>query len=123
MTKQELREFICDVLQIPKVNAMIEAQINRFVIELEFDYKEIAQALVFYHEVQGNKYDPKYGLGILPHVREQANAYFHKKRKEKQKQLESLEEANKQPDIILKVNKITRRKQKPKIDIENLDVD
>jgi hypothetical protein len=123
MTKKELKEFICDVLQIPKTNSMIESQINRFVVELEFDYKEIAQALVFYYEVQGNKYDSQYGLGILPHVREKANAYFDKKRKEKQKQLESVKEASKQTDIILKVNKIKRRKQKPRIDIENLDVD
>ena len=123
MTKPELRTFICDVIGTDKVGPMIESQINRFVIELGFSYKEIAQALVFYIEVEGNKYDPKYGLGIIPHVRDKANAYFHKKRKEKQRQIESVAEANKQPDIILKVNKITRRKQQPKIDIENLDVD
>lgn len=121
MEKSELRELICDVLKIPKLNGMLEAQINRFVVELGLDYKEIAQALVFYYEVEGNPYDPKYGMGIVPHVRDRANAYFDKKRKEKQKQLESVKTA--QPDIILKVDKITRRKKIPKIDIENLDVD
>jgi hypothetical protein len=123
MTKKELREFICDVTKEQKVSQMVEAQINRFVIELGFSYKEIAQALVFYVEVEGNKYDPKFGLGIIPHIRNRANAYFEKKRKAKEKQIESVKEANKQPDIILKVAKIKRRKEQPKIDIENLDVD
>jgi hypothetical protein len=123
MTKKELREFICDVTKEQKVSQMVEAQINRFVIELGFTYKEIAQALVFYVEVEGNKYDPKFGLGIIPHIRNRANAYFEKKRKDKEKQIESVKEANKQPDIILKVAKIKRRKEQPKIDIENLDVD
>jgi len=123
MTKKELREFICDVTKEQKVSQMVEAQINRFVIELGFSYKEIAQALVFYVEVEGNKYDPKFGLGIIPHIRNRANAYFEKKRKDKEKQIESVKEANKQPDIILKVAKIKRRKEQPKIDIENLDVD
>jgi hypothetical protein len=123
MEKSELREIICDVLQIPKLNGMLEAQINRFVVELGLSYRDIAQALVFYIEVEKNVYDPKYGMGIVPHIKDRANAYFAQKRKEKQKQLDSVKEANKQTDIILKVNKISRRKEKPKIDIENLDVD
>lgn len=123
MEKSELREVICDVLKIPKLNGMLEAQINRFVIELGLNYKEIAQALVFYIEVEGNTYDPKYGIGIVPHVKDRANAYFAKKRKEKQQQIQSVTEANKNPDIILRVKNIKRRKKQPKIDIENLDVD
>ena len=123
MTKKELREFICDVLQIPKVDTMIESQINRFVVELGLSYKEIAQALVFYIEVEKNTYQPKYGIGIVPHVVKKANAYFAKKRKEREAQIRSVEEAKKNPDIILKVDKIKRRKKRPKIDIENLDVD
>lgn len=81
MEKSELREVICDVLKIPKLNGMLEAQINRFVIELGLNYKEIAQALVFYFEVEKNPYDPKFGMGIVPHVKDRANAYFEKKRK------------------------------------------
>jgi hypothetical protein len=123
MEKSELREIICDVLKIPKLNGMLEAQINRFVVELGLSYRDIAQALVFYFEVEKNVYDPKYGMGIVPHVKDRANTYFANKRKEKQKQLQSVEEASKTPDIILKVTKIKRRKEKPKIDIENLEVD
>ncbi len=123
MEKSELREIICDVLQIPKLNGMLEAQINRFVVELGLSYRDIAQALVFYFEVEKNVYDPKYGMGIVPHVKDRANAYFAKKRKEKEQQLQSVEDASNTPDIILKVTNIKRRKEKPKIDIENLDVD
>lgn len=123
MTKPELRDFIKDVLGIEKVPSMIESQINRFVIELGFSYKEIAQALVFYIEIEGNEYDPKFGLGIIPHIRDRANAYFIKLRKDREKQKRSVEEAKQQPDIILKVNKVKRKNKKPKIDIENLEVD
>jgi hypothetical protein len=123
MEKSELREFICDVLNIPKLNSMLEAQINRFVIELGLTYKEIAQALVFYIEVEKKNYDPKYGLGIIPHVKDKANAYFDRKRKEKQQQIKSVKEANQQPDIILTVKEVKPKRSRPKIDIENLDVD
>ena len=123
MNKQELREILCDTLGIEKITTMIEKQINKYVLELGLSYKQIAQALVFYMEVDNGNYDPKYGIGIVPHITERADAYFEKKRKELKKQIDSVEEANKQPDIILKVTKIRKRRKLSKINIDEIEVD
>ena len=123
MNKQELREILCDTLGIKQTTPIIERQINRFVSELGLSYKKIAQALVFYMEVDKGDYDPKYGIGIVPYIYERADAFFEKKRKDIEKQKESVEEANKQPDIILKVTKIRKRRKLSKIDIDKIEVD
>lgn len=120
--KNELREIICDTLKIPKTTPLIESHIHKYIMELGLTYKEIAQALVYYVEVKGGEYIPMYGLGIVPNVLNEAKAYFEQKRREKENQIRSIEEAKKQPDIILEVKKIKKRKKIQPIDIDKLDV-
>lgn len=120
--KNELREIICDTLKIPKTTPLIESHIHKYIMELGLTYKEIAQALVYYVEVKGGEYIPMYGLGIVPNVLNEAKAYFAQKRREKENQIRSIEEAKKQPDIILEVKKIKKRKKIQPIDIDKLDV-
>ena len=123
MTKKELREILCDTLGIEETTPIIEKQINKYVVELGLSYKQIAQALAFYIEIEKGNYDPKYGIGILPYVYERANKFFDKKREEIKKQIQSVEESKKQPDIILKVLKIRKRRRLSKIDINEIEVD
>jgi hypothetical protein len=123
MDKKELREIICDVLKIDKLNPTIEGQIHRFIMELGLEYKEIAQALVFYIEVEKGEYDPKYGIGIVPYVVERAKEYFKQKKSEKERQLRSVEEAKQTPDIVLKVGQIKKRRKLGTININEIDVD
>lgn len=120
--KNELREIICDTLKIPKTTPLIESHIHKYIMELGLTYKEIAQALVYYVEVKGGEYIPMYGLGIVPNVLNEAKAYFEQKRRERDNQIRSIEEAKKQPDIILEVKKIKKRKKIQPIDIDKLDV-
>ena len=123
MNKKELREILADTLAIPETTPLIERQINKFVSELGLSYKEIAQALVFYMEVEEGNYDPKYGIGIVPHVMDRAREYFRKKREERDRMLKSVEEANKQPDIILEVTKVRKRRKFNRIKIDEIEVD
>lgn len=123
MDKVELREIICDTLQIKKTTPMIEKQMNKYAMELGLSYKEIAQAIVFYIEVQKGKYEPKYGIAIVPYVIEDARYYFKKLKEEREKQIKSVKEANKNPDIILNVTKIRKRRKLKKINIDEIDVD
>lgn len=123
MDKKELRKFICEVLQIPKITPTIEGQIHRFVMELGVTYKEIAQALVFFLEEEQGIYEEKYGIGILKNLFGRSKAHFERKRKEKEKQLQSIELAKEQPDIVLVVTEVKQRKKRPKIDIENLEIE
>lgn len=121
--KTELREIICETLKIPKTTPLIESHIHKYVMELGLTYKEIAQALVYYIEVTGGEYIPMYGLGIVPNVLPEAKKYFEQKRREKEEQIKSIEEAKKQPDIILYAKHIRKRKAIQPIDIEKLDIE
>ena len=123
MEKQELRKMLCDTLGIPKTTALIENQIFEYVSDLKLTYKEIARGLVFFITVEGGTYEAKYGIGIVPHVVERANAYYDRLRREKENQIKSVEDAKKIPDIILKVGQIRKRRKFEKMDINKIDVD
>lgn len=123
MDKKELQKIIKEVLNIKAVTTQINRQINRFVVELGLDYKDIAQALTFYFEVQNNAYQSQYGIGIVPHIVDQAKDYYKKEMNKKKKQMKSVLDSNKQPDIILKVNKVKRKKERPKINLDDLEVE
>lgn len=122
-SKNDLREIICDVLEIEKTSITIENQIHRFVMELGLSYKEIAQALVFFVEVEKGDVEPKYGIGIVPHVIDRAKIYFAMKKRERENQLKSIKDADGIPNIILKVGNIRPRRKLPTIDIGKIDVD
>lgn len=123
MTKEELKKEILEILKISKITTQINRQINKFVVELGLNYAEIAQALNFYFGVQKNLFDEKYGIGIVPHVVDQAKKYYAKEINSKNMQLKSIIEASKQPDIILKVDTIKQKKKRPKINLDDLEVD
>lgn len=124
MDKKELRKFICEVLDIEKVPLLVEKQIHRFKRELGMEYKQIAQALVYFIEIKKGKYDETYGIGIVPYVFEESEKYIQNQRRLKEERVKSAEQANKQSDIIFKVNKPQRKKKTRKvIDIENLELD
>jgi len=123
MDKKELRKLICELLHIPKITLTIENQIHRYVIELGLSYKEIAQALVFFLEVEKGEIDPKFGIGIVPHVVERAKEYFLQLKKQREQQINSIKEAEKQPDIILRVGKLKKRRKLGQIEIDKIDVD
>lgn len=102
---------------------MIERQIHRYRTELGLSYKEIAQAVVFFKEVQKGEYQDKYGIGIVPTVIDQAREYFRKKREEREKQIQSARETENEPDIILNVSKIKKRRKLERINIDEIEVD
>lgn len=123
MDLNELKQTICEILNIKKTTRTIEGQINRFVIELGYSYQEIAQALVFFKEVEEGNLDPKYGIGIVPHIIEKSKEYYKKLEKQKQRQIQSVKEANKTPNIILKPNNLKRKRKLAKINIDDIKVD
>lgn len=122
-SKKDLREMICKILNIEKTTPSIETQMHKYVMELGLTYKEIAQALVFYAEVEKGDIDPKYGIAIVPHVIDRARKYFYKLKKDKEKQIQSVKDANNIPDILLEVKEIKKRRKLAKIDINEIDVD
>lgn len=123
MTKPELINMICELLEIPKINRMIETQITRFVTRHGYDYKDIGRALYYFVEVQGNKPEVEKGIGIVPFVKEEATAHFEKLKREQQKQERQGEEVKAELEKERKVFKINPRKREirnNKINIEDL---
>jgi len=64
--REDLEKIIKEQFNMPSISLTIRKQIHKFVTELGLSYKEIAQALVFYVEVDKGQLDPKYGIGIVP---------------------------------------------------------
>lgn len=122
MTKQELIEFLKDLLGIDEINRMIDSQITRFM-QSGYTAKNIARSVFYYVEVKKQTYDSQYGIGIVPHIHDEAVRYFvalKKKEEGIQKQKEILMET-----IVEKKESITAapklgRKGVKKIDITTI---
>lgn len=121
--KNQLREEICRMLSIPKLTPLIEKQVRDMVTELGVSYLDIAQALAYFLDIKKGKYESMYGIGILRNVLPESKAFFEKIKEEKQKQIKSVEQANKQPDIILNVKETRKRRKIKTINIDELDLD
>ena len=56
MTKQELCKIICQLMGCEECNAMILRQINKYVNEHGWSYKDIARAFAYYVENISERY-------------------------------------------------------------------
>lgn len=79
----ELLEYICALYSIPVANGFILKQIKEFEEQYFYTLKGIQMTLQYFHQVQGNPVNPtntKYkttkGIGIVPHVYDEARDYF-----------------------------------------------
>ena len=117
--RKDLEEVIFREFEINSLTPLINSQIGKFITEREYSYKEIAQALVFFTQVDNGKYDPKYGIGIVPFVIERSRAFFEQKRREKEKQMKSIKSDI--PDIILEPKELKRKRKLQRINIEELE--
>lgn len=123
MSKQELLDLICELLEIPKINRMIETQITRFVTKHGYDYKEIGRALFYFVRVKGQTPDISKGIGIVPFVKEEAMAYFEKLKRDKQKEEQNALQLKKElakDQRIFKINPRKREIKNHKINMEDL---
>ena len=84
--RSDLEEVICEVMGITSITPMITKQINRYILEYNMSFKEIARCVVWYVDVFGGTLNTVYGIGIVPNVREQAAAYFKKLELDQQQQ-------------------------------------
>lgn len=79
----ELLEYICDLYKIPVANGFILKQIKEYETQYNYTLKGIQMTLQFFHEISGNpigttsaKYKNAKGIGIVPHVYDEAKDYF-----------------------------------------------
>lgn len=125
-TRKELEQLICEVLGYKTVPPMVSKQINRFILDYNMSFKEIARCLVWYVEVHGAVMKPEYGIGILPNIREQAEQYFIQLELDQQKQAAEANKVAEYQDnnIIFNIKSLKHKKRQPKqFDIGDIKVD
>ena len=124
-TRKDLEELICDVMGLTSITPMISKQINKFVLEYDMSFKEIARCIVWYVEVQGKELTSMYGLGILPNIREDAEKYFKKLELDQQAQQEEAQKIVEYQDnnIIFNIKSLKHKKRTPRqLDISDIDI-
>lgn len=119
--RADLEKLIKEYFGIDKITSLMNTQIGKFVTERGYSYKEIAQALVFFAEIDKGTLELKYGLGIVPVVMDRSKMFFERKRKEKEEQLKSLENKDEQSNIILYKQKQKATRKIEKISLEELE--
>lgn len=123
MEKEELLELIKELYGISECNQLILNQIYKFITECGYSYKDIARALVFYIEVQGQKPQLKYGIGIVPHVMREATKYFEQLKQEQERQIKDAQIAKNNNETVIITCKLpieSKHKKRKQINIEDL---
>lgn len=120
MKKQELLNFICDIYNIDKCNDMILKQIHKYVTERGYEYIEIARALSYFVDIQGNEPQLKYGIGIVPYIFKEAQDYYKKLKQQKEEQIKAAKENKKIDNSIICCKLKKENKRKRNIDINKL---
>ena len=125
-TKDDLFQLVREVMGIQEITPMILKQINRFVLLENMNFKDIARCIVWYTEVAGGTFQPMYGLGMIPNIKEQAMKYFKQLELDQQKQLAQAQKIVEYQDnnIIFNIGSLKHKKREPKqFNIEDIDIE
>lgn len=125
-TKDDLFQLVREVMGIQEITPMILKQINRFVLLENMTFRDIARCIVWYIEVAGGTFQPMYGLGMIPNIKEQAMKYFKQLELDQQKQLAQAQKIVEYQDnnIIFNIGSLKHKKREPKqFNIEDIDIE
>lgn len=78
--KEKLENYICELYGINKITQKISRQIKDYIDDYGYSYSGIQKALVYYHEVKGNKFDAtkaKGSIRIVEYIYQQAYNYYY----------------------------------------------
>lgn len=123
--RSDLEKMICEVMGITSITPMISRQINKYILDYDMSFKEIARCVVWYVEVFGGALTPVYGLGIIPNIREKAAAYFKQLELDQQKQAIEAKKIVEYQDnnIIFNIKSLKHNKRKPKqLDLNDINL-
>lgn len=123
--REDLEQIILEVMGLKSITPMISKQINRYILEFDMSFKEIARCIIWYVEVFHGELKPIYGIGIVPNIREQAAAYFKQLELDQQKQATEAKKVVEYQDnnIIFNIKSLQHNKRKPKqLDVNDINV-
>lgn len=112
--------IIKDVFQMPFPNGMMLRQIKEFRRVRTYEYEDIAKAILYAKYVLHKDMTPKFGLGLIPYVIEDAKAfYIDQKEKIKNMEGKTIQNENVKARANIKRENNTLLKSKM-IDMENI---
>lgn len=115
--RNDLIDYICELHNLQRPNGFILRQIKEFEEEYGYTLKGIEFSLRYFHDIEGNPVVERTGIGIVPHVYEDAKRYYSNIARIRSIASES--EFDNTPQVIYTIPDRKRRKVK-KIDIGGL---
>lgn len=105
-----------------KPGPVIISQLKTFMLKNpHYTHKGILEALKYFYEVKkGTTKRANEGIGIVPFVYEEAQEYFKNLSNKQQKIAKVVEQQLKKEPIIIKVEKLEEKKEKPLYNLEEL---
>ena len=122
-TKDDLFALIRETMGLESIPPTISKQINRFILENDMTFKDIARCIV---EVHGGSLSPVYGIYFVPNVKESADKYFRQLELDQQKQLAEAQKIVEYQDnnIIFNIGSLKHKKREPRqFNIEDIKVE
>lgn len=126
--RTELEEKIKEIFEIDGLTPLMNAHINKYVLERRWSYLDIARALAYFVEIQEGELKPQMGLGIVPYVIDESRRYFKQlEEKTKKQRIESekfKQHKSNSYDIKCKqLPKPEKRNRRPLIDIGSIGLE
>lgn len=76
--KEELENYIKQLLNEDFISPRVRKQINSFIEQYHYTYSGMRKALIYFYEVKGNdKSKANGGIGIIPYCYKQAYEYYY----------------------------------------------
>ena len=76
--KEELENYIKQLLNEDFISPRVRKQINSFIEQYNYTYSGMRKALIYFYEVKGNdKSKANGGIGIIPYCYKQAYDYYY----------------------------------------------
>ena len=76
--KEKLEEYIKKLFNMDYIDPRIRKQLNSYINEYNYTYSGIQKALYYFFEIKGNSIEKANGgIGIVPHVYQQAYNYYY----------------------------------------------
>ena len=125
-TKADLERLVMDVMGLQTITPTIRRQISNFVLVDNMTYKDIARCIVWYDEVFHGKFEPIYGLGFVPSVKDRAAKHFKQLELEQQRRAAEAQKVVEfqENNIIFNIKSLPHQKRKAKqLDLSEIDVE
>ena len=102
-------------------------QINRLILEQDFDYQEIADCVTYYHESLGKQMDNIHGFWFVENVRAEAKQYTIRQEAIKNSKQEEAKKFDLQDEVmVINIKEIVKNKPSRRLsqlDFENIKLE